>query len=184
MCIRDSLLQYKFDANLATKIRGKKVKGPVLGLKDVDMIKSHMFSRRQVLGISHQMYDPIGLTASYIMKMKVRIRELVLLNIDWDEDIPAQEDDWWRAQVEEIIKAKPICFPRSIWIKEAQGRPEILGFWDGSNTGFGCLVYVRWLTSIQEEEETYTSILYSSKARVTPKAVSYTHLTLPTIYSV
>ena len=165
----EDLLQYKFDANLGVKIRGKKVKGPTLEFKDIDKIRGHKFTRREALGISHQMYDPIGLTASYIMKMKVRIRELVLLNLDWDQEIPVQENQWWRDQVEEIIRANPICFPRSIWVKEAQGRPEILGFWDGSNVGFGCLVYVRWLTSPSDQEDTYNSILYSSKARVTPK---------------
>ena len=49
------------------------------------------------------------------------------------------------------------------------GRPEILAFWDGSNAGYGCLVYVRWLISEPKQPEDFYSILYCSKAKVTPK---------------
>ena len=118
------------------------------------------------------MYDPLGLTASFIMQLKIKLRELVLLNLDWDKPIPEQENDWWQKKTEEIIRSLPICFPRSIWVKEAKGRPEVLGFWDRSNVGFGCLVYVMWLTSDPGQDETYTSILYCSKAKVTPKVTT------------
>ena len=163
------LLEYKFEVNLAMKVKGKRIKGPKLTLKDVDMIRSHQFSRRQVLGICHQLYDPYGLTASYIMKLKVRLRELVLMELDWDQHIPYVENEWWQHRVAEIITSKAITFPRSIWIEQAKSRPEVLGFWDGSNVGYGCLVYVRWLTSSPGQPDTYYTILLCSKARVTPK---------------
>ena len=67
------------------------------------------------------MYDPLGLTASFIMQLKIKLRELVLLNLDWDKPIPEQENDWWQKKTEEIIRSLPICFMRSIWVKEAKG---------------------------------------------------------------
>ena len=163
------VLEYKFDVNLAMKVKGKRIKGPKLTLKDVEMVRSHNFSRRQALGICHQLYDPYGLTASYIMKLKVRLRELVLMELDWDETIPYVENEWWQHRVAEIIGAKSITFPRSVWVEKAKGRPELLGFWDGSDVGYGCLVFVRWLTSEPEQPETYYTTLMSSKAKVTPK---------------
>ena len=80
----EDLLEYKFEASLSSKLRGKRDEGPKLTLKDVNMVKAHKFTRRETLGISHQLYDPLGLTASYIMKLKVWLRELVLLKLDWD----------------------------------------------------------------------------------------------------
>ena len=98
------------------KVKGKRIKGPKLTLKDVEMVRSHNFSKRQALGICHQLYDPYGLTASYIMKLKVRLRELVLMQLDWDETIPYVENEWWQHRVAEIIATKPITFPRSVWV--------------------------------------------------------------------
>ena len=36
------------------------------------------------------------------MKLKVRLRELVLMELDWDETIPYVENEWWQHRVAEL----------------------------------------------------------------------------------
>ena len=61
----------------------------------------------------------------------------------------------------------PIKFPRCFKPKNNAGRPEIIGFWDGSDEAYSGVCYVRWKLDGKDEWETN---LITSKARVTPKS--------------
>lgn len=160
------LFTFKFDLNLTTKIRGRKTKGPTLTMADVDMVKDLKVTRRIALGVAHQLYDPFGLVATYVIKFKIRLRRLIMLDLGWDEAIPEEERLWWTEKMIEMIKADPITFPRSIWTQGAISKPELIAYFDGSDLAYGCLVYSRWPTT---SGSWHTTIL-SSKAKVTPKA--------------
>ena len=157
---------FKFTINLPTKVRGRKVKGDDLSLADIEDIKKLRMSRRNCLAISHQLYDPYGLVSTYLIKFKIRMRRLIILDLDWDEDIPEEENTWWLDNMIATIEAEPLLFPRSIWSDQVTGRPELIAFFDGSDLAYGCLIYARWPTA----SESFAVTLLTSKARVTPRA--------------
>merc|ERR1711911_397931 len=107
---------FKFELNLTSKVRGKRTKGPTLTLQDEDFVKQLQVTRRVALGVAHQLYDPYGLVATYVIKFKIRLRKLILLDLGWDDEIPEEERTWWTDKMIEMIKAEAITFPRSIWI--------------------------------------------------------------------
>ena len=157
---------FKFTINIPTKIRGKKVKGNDLTVADIEDIRKLKMSRRNCLAVSHQLYDPYGLVSTYLIKFKIRMRRLIILDLKWDEDIPEEENTWWLDNIIATIKSEPLLFPRSIWSDQVIGRPELIAFFDGSDLAYGCLIYSRWPTA----SGSFVVTLITSKARVTPRA--------------
>jgi len=157
---------FKFELNLTSKVRGKRTKGPTLTLQDEDFVKQLQVTRRVALGVAHQLYDPYGLVATYVIKFKIRLRKLILLDLGWDDEIPEEERTWWTDKMIEMIKAEAITFPRSIWISGAVSRPELIVYFDGSDLAYGVMIYSRWPT----QSGTWHTTLLSSKSKVTPRA--------------
>ena len=112
------------------------------------------------------MYDPYGLVATFVIKFKIRLRKLIILDLNWDDPIPEEERDWWINMITDMIEAEPLTFPRSIWTPEAIGRPELICYFDGSDLAYGCIIYSRWPTL----EDAWHTTLLTSRARVTPRA--------------
>ena len=160
------MFSFKFGVNIPAKIRGKKVKGKELTIKDAEDIRKLKMSRRQCLAVAHQLYDPQGLVSTFLIRFKIRLRKLIILELSWDEEIPEDENNWWLDAIMETIKSEALLFPRSIWSDQVIGRPEVIAFFDGSDLAYGCLIYTRWPTI----SGSFLVTLLTSKARVTPRA--------------
>ena len=66
----------------------------------------------------------------------------------------------------EMVLSPSIQFPRSLRSPQVIGRPEIIGFFDGSDQAFCGVVYIRW--HLEDEDDAWHTTLVTSKARVTP----------------
>ena len=70
--------------------------------------------------------------------------------------VPTKDSTSWR---------QTASFPRSVRHQDAESRPEVIGFFDGSDSAFCGVVYLRWLL---KDGHTWYSTLVTSKAKVTP----------------
>ena len=44
--------------------------------------------KRNILSVSARLFDPLGLLSPILVKSKILLQELWILNLDWDESIP------------------------------------------------------------------------------------------------
>ena len=55
--------------------------------------------------------DPIGVVASLMLQGKAILRELCVLNLDWDEPVPEEAKMKWERGRMELMKLQSIKIP-------------------------------------------------------------------------
>ena len=113
------------------------------------------------------MYDPLGLCSVWTIKFKIAMRSIVNRDLEWDDPLPSDLQAFWTRLMSEAVDLQPLTFPRSLKTDVCLPVPELVGFWDGSDNAYGCVIYARWQTT--QPGEWHTSLI-TSKARVTPRA--------------
>ena len=90
----------------------------------------------------------------------------------WDDNLPCSlKEDILQFSVA-LYELEELEFPRSLWPEEAVvGNPWIVSFLDGSQLGFGGVVYIRW----ELASGGYWSRIVLSKGKIGPKS----RLTIP-----
>merc|ERR1711867_72742 len=71
-----------------------------------------------------------------------------------------------KVTLQEIVRAQDVVFHRSMVLEGAQGKPELVCYWDGGKPASAGCVYVRYKVG----ENLWEARLLVSKARVTPSA--------------
>ena len=130
---------------------------------DLPSIITIIFTRRVTLQIVAQLFDPLGLLAAYLIKFKLALREIVLLDLAWDTALPDDLQIKWREYLAELITAPVLEFPRAIRNDTTEDRAELIGYFDGSDVAFCGVVYARYFVPQSGE---WVTTLVTSKARV------------------
>ena len=99
---REDLLGIKFVFNPSKKKKGIKTK-PDLTLQDIDKFYESPQSRRSLLSLCNRIYDPLGLTSPYTIKLKLLMKEM--LSVDnlghWDTPVSKKLIKEWSLAVKE-----------------------------------------------------------------------------------
>ena len=72
------------------------------------------------------------------------LRQIVLPGIDWDVPLPPDLEKTARAVLQEIVKTQDVVFHRSMVPAGAQGKPELVCFWDGGKPASAGCIYLKW----------------------------------------
>ena len=160
-------ISFKLSLNFTEK-RGAARVGPDLTDKDLDKIAAMTFTKRLCLQAAAQNFDPLGLIASYTVRFKLLLKEIVAKEYGWDDVLADNLQKEWKDLLTEVLCLPELVFPRSISHGLAVSRPEIIAFADGSTVAFGSIVYIRFRLDEDAEAPFHTAIM-TSKSRVTPK---------------
>ncbi|XP_075150712.1 uncharacterized protein LOC142224812 [Haematobia irritans] len=120
-------------------------------------------TKRTILSLSSSLFDPLGFLATLIIKAKIILQELWILNIAWDESIPQDLHTAWINLVHDFellssLQISRYCLsPNPISI-------QLHGFCDSSIRPYGCCLYIRVKTMSGKVH----SQLYTAKSRVAP----------------
>ena len=134
-------------------------------------VKVEKLTKRSILSNISKLYDPLGLASAVTIKAKVALQEIwKSKQFDWDDLLPKETGDTWKGLFEEIENLKEVEFPRCLRPEIVVGSPELHVFSDASQTAYGAVAYLVWLTP-----EAPRVSLVSSKARVAP----IRHTTIP-----
>lgn len=120
-------------------------------------------TKRTILSVTAQLFDPIGLLAPIVILAKILIQEIWQLNLKWDESVPANIHSKWLNFTDELRYIQQISVPRFVLVSNAV-RIELHGFADSSERAYGACIYLK---SIDSNNETKISLL-SAKSRVAP----------------
>ena len=104
------------------------------------MIQEMVFTKRISLGLSAQVFDPMGLVVGFMVKFKLQMREITKLELDWDQPLPEELQQEWRRLVTEAVHTEEVKFPRAIVHPNRVGNCELVGYWDGSDGAYGGMV--------------------------------------------
>ena len=128
--------------NLSAK-RQKVRQGQELTMKTIGAIDSAPLTRRIMASQIYGLYDPMGLFSPITIRYKLLLQLLVLSGLGWDDPLLPELDKAARTTHREIVRAQDVVFHRSTVPKGAQGRPELVCFWDGGKPASTGCVYVR-----------------------------------------
>ncbi|KAJ8966497.1 hypothetical protein NQ317_019892 [Molorchus minor] len=115
----------------------------------------------KILGM--QCYDPIGLIAPFILHLKLLVKELWRLHLDWDSEPPTNILRCWAKLHDEWDELSNIQIPRHV-CAENNLPVMLIGFADASQEAYGSVVYLRTLTSAGNIEVR----LVCAKSKVSP----------------
>ncbi|XP_050679336.1 uncharacterized protein LOC126975461 [Leptidea sinapis] len=138
-----------------------------------DNIDNTPVTKRLILSIVSQIFDPLGLLSPAVIVGKVLLQRLWLLKSEWDDPIPTDIIHTWNSIVDSLSYLSTIKVPRHAFQCNAL-RTELHIFTDASQTAYGACAYVRTVCTKQVVVK-----LFLSKAKVAPlKPVSIPRLEL------
>ncbi|XP_072395171.1 uncharacterized protein [Diabrotica undecimpunctata] len=103
---------------------------------------SNLVTKRSILSLIAQIYDPLGLLATCVIKGKILIQKLWLEQLDWDQSVPISIYTEWSSFRRQLSFLNELKIVRNFKCREAI-RLELHGFSDSSEQTYGACINVR-----------------------------------------
>ena len=128
-------------------------------------------TKRSLLSTIHQVYDPLGIAAPFLLESKRLLQSLCCENFGCDEEFSNELQQRVAKATETILSLQTISIPRCLHpagfvVKEA----SLHHFSDASETGHGYCSYIR----LQDPESTIHCSFVHGRSRVNPLKQSIT----------
>ncbi|CAK1593094.1 unnamed protein product [Parnassius mnemosyne] len=120
-------------------------------------------TKRDLLSVIAQIFDPLGLLAPYVITMKILIQRLWLDKLSWDEPLSPEIKKRWYGIIKSLPFLNNIRIPRLV-ICESYRVLQLHIFTDASECAYGACIYVR---SVSDKGEVMVRLL-TAKSRVAP----------------
>ena len=135
------------DLNLdtaVTKVLGL-IWNPTLDKLEVKVkVKYKPLTRRGILSMISQLFDPIGFLQPFILPVKLLMQELCHLNLGWDVEIPLDKKVSWYNWLDTLCSLEKFCYPRCFWPHKFKPVTyELHCFCDASAIGYSAVAYLR-----------------------------------------
>ena len=145
--------------------------------KFTNNLKEKPATRRGILSMISQIYDPLGLLAPFVLQGKMILQKACLENNTWDAEVNAGLRVQWIDWLKQLVNLEDMRISRCIKPKECVRitRTEIHHFSDACLGGYGACSYLRVIHSNNQVHV----ILLLGKSRVAPlKATTVPRLEL------
>lgn len=119
-------------------------------------------TKRMILSISSQIFDPLGLLSPIIIVVKLLIQRLWQLKITWDESIPLNLQTLWLKFRDSLPFINSFEIRRLVLTSKHQ--IELHGFADASEKAYGACIFLRSIDSHGH----FKVALLCSKSKVAP----------------
>ncbi|KAG7295897.1 hypothetical protein JYU34_020982 [Plutella xylostella] len=131
-------------------------------------------TKRVMLSIISQIYDPLGLLAPAVIISKILIQKLWLCKIDWEDAVPDSIVKTWNSFIQTLSTLVELRVPRYVRSEHTQ-HTELHIFSDASQDAYGSCAYIRSYDDLSE----VTVKLLCAKSKVAPlKGLSIPRLEL------
>lgn len=132
-------------------------------LYSVNIQEDIHISKRHILSIMSQIFDPLGLINPCVLTAKIILQRLWSSKISWDESIPIDIQQAWRKFVESLQYVNNIKIPRCVLCCSPKNI-EIHAFSDASTLAYSACVYLKSVSS----DGVVSVYLVMAKSRVAP----------------
>ena len=130
---------------------------------EASTIKSKL-TKRRVLSRIAQVFDPLGFASAFLVKAKIGMQRLWEMGIDWDQELPKDEESRWLLFFQEMEKLSSIELDRCLTPPDAVQKSTLCAFADASEDAFGACIYLRWLLN----DGKFVTRFVTAKSRVAP----------------
>nr|CAI5844533.1 unnamed protein product [Callosobruchus analis] len=120
-------------------------------------------TKRTILSIASQIFDPLGLLSPVIIIAKLIMQTLWQLKLSWDESIPLDLKTTWHNFSDHLSELNNLAIPRHV-ITSMSHPLELHGYADASERAYGCCVYLR----SKNPDGTVRVNLLCAKSKVAP----------------
>ena len=128
-------------------------------------------SKRSLLRVTAKIFDPLGLLAPFVIRLKVLFQLLCTNQCAWDDPLQGELHDQWTRVLSELTSISRIRIPRCYFrLNSNPSNVQLHGFCDASSQAYAAVLYLRAVYPRGDIEVK----LIASKTRVAP-------LTKPTI---
>ncbi|XP_063388444.1 uncharacterized protein LOC134674335 isoform X2 [Cydia fagiglandana] len=132
-------------------------------LYSVDIKTNNHVSKRTILSIISQVFDPLGLINPCVLTAKIILQKLWASKISWDEVVPSDIYDAWCKFVNSLSAINNIRIPRCV-VCDCPAFIEIVAFGDASTHAYSACVYLKSV-----DKDGHASVhLVMAKSRVAP----------------
>ena len=69
-------------------------------------------TKRIILSYITEIYDPIGIASTFLIRAKIGMQRLWRMGCDWDEQLPPDTCERWFSLFQELMKLNPNASPR------------------------------------------------------------------------
>lgn len=129
-----------------------------------EMSNNKEWTKRKILSDICKLFDPLGWLQPCSILAKIFIQKLWLLQLGWDEQIPADLASEWTTIQQQFKSSCSIKIPRWIGFSSVIIEASLQGFADASEAAYGCVIYIR----IVHDDGTILCTLLAAKTRVAP----------------
>lgn len=120
-------------------------------------------TKRGMLSIIARIFDPLGLLAPCVVKMKMLLQNLWLDALKWDDQLSPEVGTAWASIIMALPALKDLLVSRRV-VCDLYKRLEFHIFTDASEKAYGACLYIR---SINEQGDVSVRLVIA-KSRVTP----------------
>ena len=121
-----------------------------------------IITKRHVLSVGSQIFDPLGLISPYTVRFKRFMQTIWKKELKWDEPLPQYMQDYWSRCIEDLKAQTIFTIPRHVMVQKNVGL-QIHVFTDASSSVYAATVFIR----VQEDSNVSCRLLMT-KARVAP----------------
>ena len=136
-------------------------------------IPQQPLTKRLLLSDSSRIFDPLGLLAPVVIKLKCSVQESWRLKLDWDDLLPESLIKTWLIFRESLCDLNILKIPRRILCENFEAA-ELHIFCDASESAYASVAYI-----VSKNSDDFLSHLLCSKTRIAPiKTISVPRLEL------
>lgn len=114
---------------------------------NINIDNNQIATKRNILSIISQIFDPLGLVGACIVEAKIIMQELWVKKFSWDEKLPKEINNRWISFVKKLQFLNNLEIPRWI-VCEDYKNTEIHVFTDASEDAYGACLYIRSMNSL------------------------------------
>ncbi|XP_055308106.1 uncharacterized protein LOC129572188, partial [Sitodiplosis mosellana] len=134
---------------------------------NINYKEREIITNQFVLSTIARIYDPLGLVSPLIVKAKIFMKSLWLLNLDWHDPLPMEKVKEWKQFISKLPSLSTIKIPRWIGTSPICSSLQLHSFSDASIDAYGAEIYVRYI----DENEQIHSRLIIAKSKVAPMKI-------------
>ena len=118
-------------------------------------------TKRNILAYIARIYDPLGFLAPVVFYLKWFLQQLWLLQLEWDDELPADLGANWMGFTSEAHHLSSLIVPRYLGIINEEA--SLIGFSDASTKGYAAVIYL-----VTKNQNSWRSSIVASKTKVAP----------------
>ena len=131
----------------------------------IDYVKELPVTKRSLLRMTAKIFDPLGILAPFVIKLKILFQVICLEKKDWDKQLQGKMHDKWNMIVNELKSLNAIRIPRCyFYLDSSPVETQLHAFSDASSQVYAAVLYMRSVYSNGQVEVR----LIASKSRVAP----------------